>query len=964
MSLFNQFFLSIKWKAVFFFGALLLLFNASFLVLTYWNSLQDLNFSRNQIQQQFKQELSNEITNSSIKLQQLAELMLLPDNNLSVRKYLVTTTQLLNSNRTSLEADWRLSHAQYLDATGNQLAGWGTELPPDVIQRIPTVIKNGAPQSYIHCEHECIQFKLIPILIKKRVSSMLVVASEITDTLLSFTKKTGADIAILSKRQSKLSLPANRFIPEWNMHVHAATSFGENKPHLDNLAKNHSSYAIKTNQIIRESNSPLQFLKEDISPIEFHLINSEQAKNLLFIIIDDLSAHYQEIIDTTHRNLLFALVSMLIMAIGLFFFISRPLSRLASISEALPLIAQQRYDDAKLLIPQKHSFFGFRDEFSQLEKSTFELTSQQESLYDSIKDHTIALNKRGEELQQERDFVQSLINTAQMVIITLDKQCLVTSFNHFSEEISGYASTEIVNSSFERFFPAEQWTETKNILVRLQSSDQAISQQESELINRSTGSVHIISWLYSSLNHPTDDSVILAVGLDITEKKRSDEHIIWLAEHDVLTELYNRRKFNSTFEQLLNNAKRFDHQGALLFLDLDQFKDINDRYGHKAGDQVLKQVAETLLSLSRTTDSVARLGGDEFAIILPQTDEDGAVNFAQKILEQLAQINISFNNLKYKVTTSIGIVQFPLADLTIEELISNADVAMYQAKAKGKNTWHQFNVDDTTRVQLESRVFWKQQIENALENNRFILHYQPVMNIQSEAIDHYEVLLRMLDDSNTIHPPSSFIPVAEQTGLIHDIDHFVIRNSIKLQAELAQVNADVSLSVNLSAAAINDSILVPLLKRLLQDNNTNPDGLMFELSETATSPDIIQARDFIELLNSLGYRFSLDDFGKDKNASSFHSLRELPVDFVKIDGAFIVDLVSNEKDRLFVKALVDLAKGMGKKTVAEFVQDAETLALLKTIGVDFAQGYYIGKPKPYFLDGNPLGKPKLPLDAI
>jgi len=962
MGLFNQFFLSVKWKAVFFFGALLLLFNASFLILTYWNSLQSLNFSRDQIQQRFKQQLANEITNSNIKLQQLAELMLLPDTNLSVRKYLVTTTQLLNSNRASLEVDWGLSHAQYLDATGNQLAGWGAELPPNIKQLIPSVIENGNTQSYIHCGQECIQFNLIPILIKNRVSSMLVVASEMTDTLLRFTKKTGADIAILSKRKNNLTLRSNQFIPEWNMNVHVSTSFDENKPHLDNLAKKHSSYAIRTDQIIRQSNSPLQLLKEDISPIEFHLINSKQDKNLLFIIIDDLSAHYQEIIDTTYRNLLFALVSMLIMAIGLFFFISRPLSRLASISEALPLIAQQRYDDAKLLIPQKQGFFGLHDEFTQLEKSTFELTSQQESLYDSIKDHTIALNKRSEELQQERNFMKSLINTAQMVIITLDKQCLVTSFNHFSEEISGYASSEIVNSSFERFFPTQQWTETKNILLLLQSSEQTISRQESELINRSTGSVHIISWLYSSLNHPMDDSVILAVGLDITEKKRSDEHIIWLAEHDVLTELYNRRKFNSTFEQLLNNAKRFDHQGALLFLDLDQFKDINDRYGHKAGDQVLKQVAETLLSLARTTDSVARLGGDEFAIILPQTDEDGAVNFAQKILEQLAQLNISFNNLKYKVTTSIGIVQFPLEDQTIEELISNADIAMYQAKAKGKNTWHRFNVDDTTRVQLESRVFWKQQIENALENNRFILHYQPIMNIQSEAIDHYEVLIRMLDDNNTIHPPSSFIHVAEQTGLIHDIDHFVIKNSVKLQAELKQVNADVSLSVNLSAAAVNDSILIPLLKRLLKDNNTTADGLMFELSETTTSSDVIQARDFIELLNSLGYRFSIDGFGKD--TSSFHSLRELPVDFVKIDGSFIVNLVSNEKDRVFVQALVDLAKGLGKKTIAEFVQDAETLALLKTMGVDFAQGYYIGKPKPYFLDGNPLTKPKLRLDTI
>jgi diguanylate cyclase (GGDEF)-like protein/PAS domain S-box-containing protein len=842
------------------------------------------------------------------------------------------------------------------------LAGWGDKLPPKIINAIPTVIENRSVKSYINCSQECIQFQLIPVLIKERVNAMLVIASKLNDTLLNFSKKTGTDIAILSKSQRNRSLQPDQLIPEWNMAIHSLTSFEKNKPYLEQLAKKYNSYAIKTDQVIREHSSVLQIVKGEASPIEFQLIHLRQNKSILFILIDDISQQYQEIIDSIHKNFIFSVVSMLLMALGFIFFISRPVSRLSTMSKVLPLIAQQEYHEAKSLIRQTRGFFGIKDEITQLENSALELTSQQENLYDTINEHTIALSKRSEELQQERDFIQSLIDTAQMVIITLDKECRITSFNHYSEEITGYSASEIVHSSFEQFFPTEQWSETKNILTHLAMTEQTLSQQESELTNKTTGNVHIISWLFSSLNHLTDDSVVLAVGLDITEKKRSDEHIIWLAEHDVLTELYNRRKFNSTFEQLLNNAKRFDHQGALLFLDLDQFKDINDRYGHKAGDHVLKQVADTLLSLSRTTDSVARLGGDEFAIILPQTDGDGAINFAQKIIEQLGQMNISFNNLKYTVTTSIGIVQFPLANQSIEELIGNADIAMYQAKAKGKNTWHQFNVNDATRVQLESRDFWKQQIESALENNRFVLHFQPIMDIKSEAIHHYEVLIRMIDDNHTLHLPAEFIDIAEQTGLIHSIDHFVIKNSIKLQAELEQINADILLSVNLSPAAINDSILVPLLKRLLQDNHTQADGLMFELSETAAISDVMQTRDFMGVLNSLGYRFSLDNFGKE--SSSFHSLRELPIDLVKIDSSYIVNLTNNENDRVFVKSLVDIAKVMGKKTVAEFVQDAETLSLLKTMGVDYAQGYYIGKPKPYFLNGNPLAKPKLKSDTI
>ncbi len=937
-----------KWKAVFFFGILLVLINASFIALSYWNSLQKLDASRTQIQQQYKQTLHSELANSATKLRQVAALSLSPNTNLSVRNYLVKTTQLLNTNRTMLESNWHISHAQYLDANGNKLAGWGAELPIEIKQQFSSVINSGKAQSYIDCSQHCTKFMLVPVLIKKRVNALLVVATGLDKILAAFTHKTGADIAILSQAYNA---PTSQFISKWNMKIHPVASLKENHAQLHSLARNYSLQDIKSNPIIRKHNDLLWFLEEEIDPVEFHFIELPQNNKLLFIITDTIAEQYQQIVNTTYRNILFSLISMLTIVFAFMFFVSKPLSRLSSISKALPLIAQQKYDAAKSLIPQKDCF-GFNDELGQLEKSTFELTSQQENLYDSIEEHTIALSKRGEELQQERDFIHSLINTAQMLIITMDKECLITSFNSYAEHITAYKSEQIIYSSFERFFPTEKWLETKNILLHLDPSKQVINQQEAELINRKTGSIHIISWLYSSLNHPTDGSAILAVGLDITEKKRSDEHIIWLAEHDVLTELYNRRKFNAIFEQLLNNAKRFDHLGALLFLDLDQFKDINDRYGHKAGDHVLKQVAQTLLSLSRTTDSVARLGGDEFAIILPQTDEEGAINFAQKILDQLVLMNVSFNNLKYKVTTSIGIVQFPLAGLSIEELISNADLAMYQAKDKGKNTWHMFNVDDKTRVQLESRVFWKQQIENALENNRFVLHYQPIMNIQSEAINHYEVLIRMLDDTNVMHLPSSFIPIAEQTGLIHSIDHFVIKNSLKLQAELDHINADISLSVNLSASAINDSILVPLLKRLLKENNASPDNFIFELSEAATTPDIIQARDFIELLNSLGYRFSLDNFGKDP--SSLHSLTELPVDLVKIDGSFITNLVNNENDRTFVKALVDIAKTMGKKTVAEFVEDAETLALLKTLGVDYAQGYYIGKPKPHLLEGAPL----------
>jgi diguanylate cyclase (GGDEF)-like protein len=460
-----------------------------------------------------------------------------------------------------------------------------------------------------------------------------------------------------------------------------------------------------------------------------------------------------------------------------------------------------------------------------------------------------------------------------------------------------------------------------------------------------------ISWLHSSLTVPTDNAVILSVGLDITDKKHSEEQMLWMANHDVLTELYNRRKFNYEFERILVHANRYQHEGMLLFLDLDQFKDINDSCGHKIGDQLLRRVSKSLLSITRSTDLVARLGGDEFAIILPESSLDGAVTLCEKITETLDSLDFSHEQVRYTVSCSIGIIKFPLNDLTVDELVSNADLAMYQAKSKGKNTWHLFTFDDMARVQLQARIRWKQKIEDALTHHRFTLFYQPIMEIQSRTVNHYEVLLRMRDENNQIYLPGAFIQVAEQTGLIHRIDHYVLEQGIAKLAELDKQQKDISLSLNLSGHAIVDPDLTPLLKRLLADYGAPPHHLIFELTETAAVADIPQARELMQEMNKQGCRFSIDDFGT--GFSSFRYLRELPVDIVKIDGSFITHITENADDRLFVQALVTVAKGMGKKTVAEFVENAQTLAMIQALGVDYAQGYYIGKPQEQLLSGPP-----------
>jgi EAL domain-containing protein (putative c-di-GMP-specific phosphodiesterase class I) len=279
---------------------------------------------------------------------------------------------------------------------------------------------------------------------------------------------------------------------------------------------------------------------------------------------------------------------------------------------------------------------------------------------------------------------------------------------------------------------------------------------------------------------------------------------------------------------------------------------------------------------------------------------------------------------------------------------------MYQAKAKGKNTWHQFSLNDQARLQLETRLTWKNKIEYALANKLFIFHYQPIMDIQSRTVSHYEMLIRIENEDGSINFPGEFIPVAEQTGLIHAIDHYVLHQGILKQTELDNNKTPISLSLNLSGHAFSDPILLALQKHFIAKNAMKPEHLIFEITETAAVADIHKAKEIMGQLKNIGCRFSIDDFGI--GFSSFHYMRELPIDIVKIDGSFIQNITKNHDDQLFVKALVDVAKGMGKKTVAEFVENAESLALLEEFGVDYAQGYYIGKPQAHFLDKPPTLK--------
>lgn len=626
--------------------------------------------------------------------------------------------------------------------------------------------------------------------------------------------------------------------------------------------------------------------------------------------------------------------------------LGRPLEALEQITFALPLLSAKKYQEAQQIFAQLETAIRHQ-EIADLQRAGKQLADVLEKLDLNIQTRSQQIHAKSDELRSERDFIKSLLDTAQLIILTMNDQFQVTLFNDHGEKLTGYSEAELLNADVARMFPAGNWLEAKTRFNELLAGNLHIAQQDAELIDKN-GFIKQISWLHSRLENDNNKAVILSVGLDMTEKKEAEKRIVWMAEHDPLTDLCNRRKFTEEFEKSLRSAIRYHHNNTLLYLDLDQFKDINDTSGHRAGDELLILVAKTLKKVTRFTDLVARLGGDEFAVLMPESDDAGARILAKKILQELATIQLEYGSVRHKITASIGIVHYPLHDASIHELLTYADLAMYKTKTNGKSNYHVFSADDQTRQELETRVFWKHQIEDALENHNFILHYQPILELKSNTVEHYEVLIRMHHpDTGDISLPGKFIEVAEQVGLIRNIDQLVINNGIKKLADMHKQGIKVRLAINLSASIIDAPMLLPLLKKLIKKHEIDPSGLIFEVTETVAVSNLQKAKAMMLAIKALGCQFSLDDFGV--GFSSFNYMRELPVDIIKIDGIFIKDLDKNADDQLFVKALVDVAKGLGRKTIAEFVENHAVLTLLRSYGVDFAQGYYIGRPAPEVL---------------
>jgi len=535
---------------------------------------------------------------------------------------------------------------------------------------------------------------------------------------------------------------------------------------------------------------------------------------------------------------------------------------------------------------------------------------------------------------------RDLVETSHDLVWTTDPQGRFTYLNNAAQEIFGLPPSDLSGRCFFDFEAGNAHIANRRFLALLKRSGEV-----KNFVTHVKTARGEDRWIGVNARVLVDDDRqikgIRGTARDITEQHLATRRVEHLAMHDTLTDLPNRIALQKAIEEVISTAT----PGAILFLDIDHFKYVNDNFGHRTGDQLIKGVGSALRGMMHDIPGkMFRLGGDEFAILLPGSLRQDAIHVAERSLETVRHYRFQTTNGKgiSNLSTSIGIALYPFHGSDITGLLSNVDIAMYQAKELGRNRYVLFDQGSNGVRSTHKRVHWAKKIRDAIDEDRLVLFSQPVVRLTDQKPMHHEILLRIQDDDGKIIMPGNFIEIAESLGLIKELDMRVVEKLLLYMHENKLMGQKVRYFVNLSRVSISDPNWVKRFVSMLSVSKANPSQLVFEITETAAMSEIDVTLNFIKKLKNMGSRFALDDFGA--GFSSFYYLKRFDVDYLKIDGGFIRDLAIDESNRVFVKALNDVARGMNKQVIAEWVETTEVLKLLQNMGAQFGQGYLFRKP--------------------
>ncbi|RMJ06411.1 Cyclic di-GMP phosphodiesterase Gmr [Marinobacter litoralis] len=930
-------FMSVKWKAVIFLSLVFLLITGAWVSHHVYNTLKtyDNRVEENHIKQQ--QLLMQLLDDNFLRLSQLSQLIAeIPAiQGANFKEAPSALADALQQEWSQLNINTGLDFIGIYGTDGTHIAsGYNHELfrntkaLEEAISVAMKTNRESSPDSFLFCFTGCSQFVVEPFVLNSGEEALIVSAQNMADIILRFHQISGQDLAVLLPPITESSGEETRILDNWRLRIWAASNFKESLAQLRQIQER-TAFSEVTNGEVEHNGSRLLFDKLNLADYWAY------GEKPILLTVSNQTQQHQLLISTLTSSVVIGLFALIISEMVLLFFMLTPLRRLTAVVQALTLLPKHQYREALEKVAKRQVYF--RDEVTQLESSTRYVIRELETLHLEVEEKSLSLEGQIAMLSRSRAFLERLIDSSHLFIVTMTPSGEIrTSNGRFDKEFKRPLS------NFSRLFTSDAATvDYHRKLDHLRKGDCEVIQFDAEFVNDQGVTIYF-DWTRSIVEDEKGRDTVLAIGIDLTQRKRDEEALEWLANNDPLTGIGNRRCFQHDLHNLLDTQK----SGAVIFIDVNRFKQINDLYGHPVGDTVLIQIAKTLGASVRASDSISRLAGDEFTIILPHIDTQQLESFLEKLSRNLnGQVILDNEDRTIEYNVSIGAALVNAHGKSEQELIVHADMAMYQAKKKGNGQWQIFDPDNNDLANLRRDHDLTSLLKLALKRtDLFQLNYQPIYAIEEATVSHYEVLLRLKDLAGNAVYPSDFIPAAERMGLIRLVDEWVLDNAIKKLATDHKTGADYTLSINISAPTLQSADFPKTLLGTLKTHRVEPRYVVVELTETAYIENFQMVLNNLQQISDAGVLVALDDFGV--GFSSFSYLKKLPLSYVKLDGSYILDLQNNPDNQVFVESLTNMVNAFGMKTIAEFVEDAETLYKLQELGVAYAQGYYIGRPLP------------------
>lgn len=773
-------------------------------------------------------------------------------------------------------------------------------------------------------KHKLLLIVVFPSVVSLLVASIFLLILEISE----FQKNTQDDLSavatIIANRSTAALLFNDQDLARENLsvvgtlpEVQAACLYNaKGEIFAESLKAEHGTWTCPLS--VKEQIT--KFTDTHLCIVQAIIVDAEQ-QGTVFIHADFTAAYWRKI---QFIGVLFVLLSSVSI---LTFFLSAPLLKLIA-SPISKLVSAVK----AISVSQDYSLRAIKCNDDELGV----LVDAFNGLIDTVETQNVAL------LEAKNRYL-TLYNDNPSMMFSINAAGNILSVNETCANQLGLSSETLKNHSIFDFIYTIDVQAMSAFIEHCLLNYTQVHKEEFRQIGRQ-GQVIWLRVTAKSLDHKHHADSLLLVCEDITEARDLSEKIAYQASHDMLTGLANRGEFDRYVKEAIKLAYTDNSDHVFCYLDLDQFKVINDTCGHLAGDELLRQLGELLKKHSRQQDFIARLGGDEFGVLMYYCSLVDAFLLCENLRDIIKDFRFYWEGKSFSIGVSIGLSVINKSSRSAVNLFKEADSACYAAKDKGRNRIHVYSPDDEELALRQGEMQWVEKIQRGIENNRFCLYGQPIVSLtQYDEYLHFETLIRYRDDSGRIVPPNAFLSAAERYGLSPALDRWVIKTLFEFIATTPQFLEQLSVcSINLSGLSLGDETMLAFISEQFDQWKIPSNKICFEITETAAITNLSHAIRFIDTLKERGCLFSLDDFGS--GLSSFGYLKNLPVDYLKIDGLFVKDILKDAVDFAMVKSINEIGHVMGKKTIAEFVENEQIFNLLNELGVDYAQGYGIGKP--------------------